>query len=77
MVVAAPSAEFQAQLLVHPVPPKSWASCPSGAVSALPAAARGCAAWGIVALGRRLMVALWRYLEEGLLPKGAELKAAG
>ena len=32
---------------------------------------------GIVALARRLLVALWRYLEEGLLPEGAELKAAG
>jgi len=28
---------------------------------------------GIVALARRLLVALWRYLEEGLLPEGAEL----
>ncbi|MDQ3776775.1 MAG: transposase [Pseudomonadota bacterium] len=46
VVVAAPSAELQAQLLVHPVPPKSWASCPSGSVSALPVAARGCGAWG-------------------------------
>ena len=32
---------------------------------------------GIVALARRLLVALWRYLEEGLLPEGAELKAGG
>ena len=32
---------------------------------------------GIVALARRLLVALWRYLEEGLLPEGAELKVAG
>ncbi|MGH7511178.1 MAG: IS110 family transposase [Gemmatimonadales bacterium] len=32
---------------------------------------------GIVALARRLLVALWRYLEEGVLPEGAELKAAG
>jgi transposase len=32
---------------------------------------------GIVALARRLLVALWRYLEEGMLPEGAELKAAG
>jgi transposase len=31
---------------------------------------------GIVALARRLLIALWRYLEEGLLPEGAELKAA-
>ncbi|MFH0351846.1 MAG: hypothetical protein ACHBMF_07975 [Chromatiales bacterium] len=26
---------------------------------------------------RRLLVALWRYLEDGVLPEGAELKAAG
>ena len=32
---------------------------------------------GIVALARRLLVALWRYLEDGMLPEGAELKAAG
>jgi transposase len=32
---------------------------------------------GIVALARRLLAALWRYLEEGVLPEGAELKAAG
>jgi transposase len=32
---------------------------------------------GIVALARRLLVALWRYLEEGVLPEGAQLKAAG
>lgn len=29
---------------------------------------------GIVALARRLVIALWRYLEQGLLPKGAQLK---
>jgi transposase len=32
---------------------------------------------GIVVLARRLLVALWRYLEEGLLPEGGELKAGG
>jgi transposase len=31
---------------------------------------------GIVALARRLLVALWRYLSHGVLPEGAELKAA-
>jgi transposase len=31
---------------------------------------------GIVALARRLLVALWRYLEDGMSPEGAELKAA-
>jgi len=31
---------------------------------------------GIVALARRLLVALWRYVEDGVLPEGAELKAA-
>ncbi len=32
---------------------------------------------GIVALARRLLVALWSYLQTGALPEGAELKAAG
>jgi transposase len=32
---------------------------------------------GIVALARRLAIALWRYLEEGLIPQGAQLKAIG
>lgn len=31
---------------------------------------------GIVALARKLLIALWRYLEEGLLPEGAQLKSA-
>jgi transposase len=30
---------------------------------------------GIVALARRLLVALWRYVDHGVLPEGAELKA--
>ena len=30
---------------------------------------------GIVALARRLAIALWRYLEDGLIPDGAQLKA--
>ena len=30
----------------------------------------------IVALARKLMVALWRYLTTGLVPEGALLKAA-
>jgi len=29
---------------------------------------------GIVALARKLMIALWRYLETGIIPEGAELK---
>lgn len=29
---------------------------------------------GIVALARKLLIALWRYLEEGLVPEGAHLK---
>ncbi len=32
---------------------------------------------GIVALARRLLVALWRYSEDGVVPEGAVLKAAG
>jgi len=31
---------------------------------------------GIVALARKLLVALWRYLEEGIVPEGAQLKPA-
>jgi len=31
---------------------------------------------GIVALARKLLIALWRYVEEGVLPEGAQLKAA-
>jgi len=30
---------------------------------------------GIIAMARRLMIALWRYLETGRLPDGAVLKA--
>lgn len=30
---------------------------------------------GIVALARKLLIALWRYLELGVIPEGAELKA--
>jgi transposase len=29
---------------------------------------------GIVALARRLFIALWRYLETGVVPDGAQLK---
>lgn len=29
---------------------------------------------GIVALARRLLIALWRYLEHGVIPEGAQLK---
>ena len=29
---------------------------------------------GIVALARKLLIALWRYLEEGIVPEGARLK---
>jgi transposase len=32
---------------------------------------------GIVALARRLAVALWRYTAQGVIPEGARLKAAG
>jgi transposase len=32
---------------------------------------------GIVALARRLAIALWRYLEHGLIPNGAQLKPIG
>jgi hypothetical protein len=31
---------------------------------------------GIVALARRLLIALWRYLEDGLIPEGARLIAS-
>ena len=32
---------------------------------------------GIVALARRLAIALWRYLQDGQIPTGAQLKPAG
>jgi transposase len=32
---------------------------------------------GIVAVARRLMIDLWRYVEAGVIPEGAELKLAG
>ncbi len=32
---------------------------------------------GIVALTWQVLVALWRYIDTGLLPEGAELKAEG
>ncbi|MGE5362006.1 MAG: hypothetical protein ACM3NQ_23570 [Bacteroidales bacterium] len=31
---------------------------------------------GIVAVARRLMIALWRYVRDGVMPEGAELKTA-
>lgn len=31
---------------------------------------------GIVAMARRLLVALWRYVQDGVIPAGAQLKAA-
>jgi transposase len=31
---------------------------------------------GIVALARKLLVALWRFLEQGAIPEGAEIKRA-
>jgi transposase len=31
---------------------------------------------GIVALARRLLIALWRYLEQGVIPEGARLIAS-
>jgi transposase len=31
---------------------------------------------GIVTVARKLLIALWRFLETGLLPEGAELKEA-
>lgn len=30
----------------------------------------------IVAVARRLAIALWRYLQDGVLPEGAQLKSA-
>jgi transposase len=30
---------------------------------------------GIVALARKLLIALWRYLEDGVIPEGAVVKA--
>jgi transposase len=30
---------------------------------------------GIVALARKLLIALWKYLEKGIIPEGATVKA--
>jgi transposase len=30
----------------------------------------------IVALARKLLVALWRYVKDGVIPEGAQMKAA-
>jgi len=30
---------------------------------------------GIVAVARKLLIALWRYVEDGVIPEGAVLKA--
>jgi transposase len=30
----------------------------------------------IVALARKLLVALWRYVKDGVIPEGARMKAA-
>jgi transposase len=32
---------------------------------------------GMVALARKLLIALWRFVETGVLPDGTALKAAG
>jgi len=32
---------------------------------------------GIVALARKLLIALWRYTEHGVIPEGAVLKTQG
>jgi transposase len=29
---------------------------------------------GIVALARKLLIALWRYVDQGIVPEGARLK---
>ena len=31
---------------------------------------------GVVALARRLLIALWRYLQDGVIPEGARLIAS-
>ena len=30
----------------------------------------------IVALARKLLIALWRYVKDGVIPEGAKMKAA-
>lgn len=50
------------------------ASSPAGTRSALGEGAAGVRRVGIVALARRLLVELWRYLETGAIPEGAVLK---
>ena len=52
------------------------ARCPSGISSALGMAGAASRRSGIVALARTLLMALWRFIETGVLPDGAALKAA-
>ena len=35
---------------------------------------RWCWPVGIVAVARKLVIALWRYVDQGIVPAGAELK---
>jgi hypothetical protein len=37
--------------------------------------AGGCGCIAITALARRLMIALWHFVEHGVIPKGATLSA--
>ena len=46
----------------------------SGISAALPPAARGKRRIGIAALARKLLIALWRYVDQAIVPEGARLK---
>jgi transposase len=52
-----------------------WFVRRTGSGSPDPAAGKRGKRVGIVAVARRLVIALWRYLKDGLMPEGAELKA--
>jgi hypothetical protein len=47
-----------------------------GITSGLPKPANGMRRIGIVALARRLVIDLWRFVEFGTIPEGAQLKAS-
>lgn len=53
-----------------------WFERRTGTGTADPSAGKRGKRVGIVAVARRLVIALWRYLKDGVVPEGAELKVA-
>jgi transposase len=82
---SAPSSSARARFAMAGKSGRCWDGCPShiGVTNACRTrgsakpAARSCGGKriGIVALARKLAIALWRYVEHGVVPEGATLKA--